>query len=361
MTDFTTIGIRVDGDANIGMGHVMRCISLAEALQCNGFKALFICATPDPVSTIRSKGFDVIVLQTAICASDYGAAFDDTAIDLFNSELPEIIALIKTHRLAYMVLDSYAIRDDYASCVNSTCKTFAFCGHRLLHRGLTIACDYNLSASAQWLNDTFARQGTQVLCGPRYAPLRSAYWTPFTAESKRSRRSILLTTGSTDKFGVTEKILSEFCHHKSFKNVDKHVAIGSFFPHKERLYAMSADDPTIIPHDNPALFDLFSKVDVAVSAAGTTVYELMAVGIPACFFALVDNQLLVEGSLKDLGYCGDIRKHEGKECLKHIIDRAEELLSSKEKRTRVSRQYKTLTDGKGALRIARAIAESIHN
>ena len=63
-TNCPTIAIRADGSRSVGMGHVMRTLSIAEALRVAGAHVLYVCADEQPKEIIESRGFEVLVLET---------------------------------------------------------------------------------------------------------------------------------------------------------------------------------------------------------------------------------------------------------------------------------------------------------
>lgn len=95
--------------------------------------------------------------------------------------------------------------------------------------------------------------------------------------------------------------------------------------------------------------------DLAVTAGGTTVYELCACGTPSVCYVLADNQLQNVQALTGAGlmlFGGDVREAGGVVGMLRQIDR---LLADAFLRAEMSRRMQQLVDGKGAARIAEAI------
>lgn len=99
------------------------------------------------------------------------------------------------------------------------------------------------------------------------------------------------------------------------------------------------------------------ECDLAVSAAGTVLFELCAMQIPAVFFVCADNQLYDSEFFADeerMLFAGDIRQ-DREECLKRINRNLKILLQDKALRKRMKEALCQVTDGQGALRIAEEI------
>ena len=100
--------------------------------------------------------------------------------------------------------------------------------------------------------------------------------------------------------------------------------------------------------------ELMEQCDVAVSAAGSTLYELCAVGVPIICFSFVDNQeLMVETFVKKgiVAYGGHYSK-EKENLMDEVADNIYRLQRDLELRRRVTAQERKLVDGRGAIRIA---------
>ena len=99
------------------------------------------------------------------------------------------------------------------------------------------------------------------------------------------------------------------------------------------------------------------EADLAVSAGGTTLYELCAVGTPAISYSFADNQLgNVEKFEEDgmISYAGDLRRDPVAE---HVAAYLDYFGQNQKVRRERSLKMQELVDGKGALRIAKALMD----
>jgi spore coat polysaccharide biosynthesis predicted glycosyltransferase SpsG len=145
--------------------------------------------------------------------------------------------------------------------------------------------------------------------------------------------------------------------HQDTKHLEFSVVAGRFNPHIEELNRLAIEYDDVIIHRNVKnMSQLMLDCDIAVSAGGSTLYELCACGTPTVTFALADNQLDGVSCFGD-GYminAGDIRENE-ELCLSNMQDGLQRLFSDYELRCDMTRKGQTLVDGRGALRIAEAI------
>lgn len=124
---------------------------------------------------------------------------------------------------------------------------------------------------------------------------------------------------------------------------------------------MAAKIPTIHLHESvDNMADIMKECDFAVSAGGTTLYELCAVGVPTVVFSMADNQVEFVKAFDEKGaakYAGDVRKD--RRLVQKIVTWGTAAVENPGFRKRMSDMARSLIDGKGAERIADAILEQI--
>ena len=116
---------------------------------------------------------------------------------------------------------------------------------------------------------------------------------------------------------------------------------------------------SIVVHENVKRMDeLILSCDVAVSAAGSTLYELCATGTPTITYVLADNQIPAAKEFDARGIiknCGDIRDMGNKALAKCLVDEVVSLAEDYNERKRISELMGTVVDGKGARRIVESV------
>ena len=91
--------IRTDGNAEIGTGHIMRCLSIADAVKKRGGAATFVIADDSMESMLSERGYDVVCLH-----SDW---------DNMEAEIDKMVSLIETHSVNKLLIDGYFVTSEY--------------------------------------------------------------------------------------------------------------------------------------------------------------------------------------------------------------------------------------------------------
>lgn len=169
--------------------------------------------------------------------------------------------------------------------------------------------------------------------------------------------SVLITTGGSDPLNVAGKLLAEVYDRNAFADVIFHVIAGRFNFFLPQLEALAEKKPRFIIHKNvDKISELMRSCGAAVSAAGSTLYELCACGTPTVTFTMADNQLDGARGFGEsvMAYVGDFRGDESA-CLDAILAQLHLLRESPKLRAEKSAAMRELVDGNGAGRIAEAL------
>lgn len=335
---------RADGSASIGSGHVQRCLSIAEALREAGAECLFLSANDHLAGVIADRGFPLRVLG------------GDPA-DL-SQELPQLLALL-AERPATLLVDTYAATSAYLTALLPHTRLWVMddFGEDILPCHGIIA--YNVYTKIDWYDAHYPLQ--QKLLGPAYAPLRAEFRGLPARRTREETRSVLVTTGGTDPLGMGEKLLEAAMRRPALAPLRYEVVAGAFHPGLPALQGLSKAHPTIEIHTQAThMAALMTACDLAVSACGSTLYELCACGTPGAIFAFADNQLPgLERFARDGTFLGggDARLDAGA-CVDRLLDGIERLAGDAALRRDMAEKMRALVDGEGARRIAGALLAS---
>lgn len=244
--------------------------------------------------------------------------------------------------------------------------------------------NYNIYGEEMGYEKDAAFADTKLLLGTEYVPLREEFSagagyaqsrkelsaetenvTPAedrlhqTAEQGRTADGgILITTGGSDSFNLAGQLLMEAMKYDALKEKEYHVVSGSLNPHIGELQALAQKHENIHIHCNVTnMAELMAESEVALSAGGSTLYELCAVGVPVIAFSFAENQeRLVQTFVKrGIAQYGGNYRTDGNKMIQNTIAGLETLLEDKNLRTEYRKKARTLVDGKGADRIAEAI------
>lgn len=329
--------IRTDMNSTIAAGHIMRCLSIADALRELGEKTIFIIADMQAKELLESRGYDYIVLNTSW--------------NELEEELTILKKLIKEHRIKTILIDSYQVTFRYLEELTKWTKTVYIDDlYAFVYPVNEVICYANYAHKFLYENEN---QDIKVYRGTKYVPLRKEFWNCEKKQISDLVKNLLLLSGGSDPYDILGGILEELDRGK-YQNID--VICGVYNSNYYKLCKKYADKRNISIHRGVSdMIGFMKKADLAVSAGGTTLYELCACGTPTISYAFADNQLdnvrkFAEDRIID--YAGDARVDDVVKRVHMLIEVYESDWESRQNR---SEKMQELVDGKGALRIAEQI------
>lgn len=358
--DKKKIWIKANGNSTIATGHLRRCLTIADKLRDMGAEILFVLSDEKSADVLKAlSNQDAFVYDSMVLHTDYSKPEDELLI------LKEAFILNKPD---FYLIDSYYVNRGYFDGINTIIKQ-----QRLNVKTGYIddlyKFDYPVDMIINYdliVPQDFYSAGVRLL-GADYAPLRDQF-ADNTYEVKEIAGRVLLTSGGTDPYHVLGSILYEIYESDSpcREELDKigiccDVVIGALFENSyvKELKEFAKAHPQVILHENVGdMAHIMEKADFAVSAGGTTLYELCAVGVPTVVFSMADNQLNFVKAFDDLGavrYAGDARNDH--RLAQKIVTWGTAAVYNKGFRKRMSDKARSLIDGRGAERIAEAILE----
>ncbi|MBO4750886.1 MAG: hypothetical protein J5546_11280, partial [Lachnospiraceae bacterium] len=167
-------------------------------------------------------------------------------------------------------------------------------------------------------------------------------------------QDICISTGGTDPIGLSkalmEYLLGDAKQAFEASQIRFHFLIGSGNPDRDELIRMAGEESNLYTYyDLPEVRSLFTKCDLILSAAGSTLYEICALGIPCITYALADNQLQGERAFEEEGLMrslGDVRGDEN--VARNAFESLIELANDPAKRAEMSKKMRMVVDGKGS-------------
>lgn len=323
--------IRADANEIIGMGHVMRCLSIAHVFADRGEKVKFVTADHKCDGLINNNGFEVVCLN-----SRYNALDQESIVQVVIDNRPSLI-----------LVDSYYVTQEYFRLLSQYCCVAYVDDLNAEIWNVDILINYNIYGEHIDYSK-YKMVKTLLLLGPKYAPLRREF-VGIKSHRIKPVTDVLISAGGSDPEGITEKIMREIC--SKLKNIRFHFIIGALNPRLDIIKSRVLSN--VVLHINEHnMSDLMQLCDVAISAAGSTLYELCACGTPTITYTLADNQLLAAKEFEKqeiMIYAGDCRHNLSfvqtlEYLLKNVIDDID-------KRKKMASKMQLLVDGKGAERI----------
>lgn len=334
--------IRADGNAQIGAGHMMRCLTIADALP-DKKQVCFLCADDQSADLARSRGY-----QAQAFGTDYRRP---------EEELPkwEKAAWIGERESGNVLLvDSYYATPAYLKALHRYGRVALLDDMGRQAFPVDLVINYNVYAKEEKYRGLYEGSATEYCLGGSYIPIRPQ----FTGGGYRVREkaeNVLLTTGGGDADNIAGKILDRIYDEK----INYHLIIGRYSPHYQDMKSLEAQQKGVhVYHDVSDMASLMRACDMAITAAGTTLYELAAVGVPFICFSYAENQekLAEYVDWNRIAPCGGKYHEEPHKTLESIANAFFELAEDREKRNECYFKESRLVDGHGAERIATALA-----
>ena len=342
---------RCDGNSEIGMGHVMRCISLGKVMKKHGCNIVWVMQNcPDVVEIVNRAGFQVSTIDSVKDENHGGLALRDTQLTLDIAE---------NAGANVVVVDHYEATTEYLEKVRYSGIKLAVIGlGRDYNRDLTSAhwfLNQNLGAS----NLHYKIRGDCVsLLGPTYALLREQFLlarTELTNSFSSTDHRVLVTLGGsdmTDKYLMILRAIS-ILH----RNLDVRLIVGGGGHAKEIISQAGVK----LAH-NIQIYDNVSDMaghmiwaDVSINAGGSTCWELCCLGVPMIILIVSDDQVLTAQELDDRGYAKSFGNLSASSIDSDLAEALEELLHDSQQRAKMSSRSQGLVDGFGASRVSKSL------
>lgn len=329
---------RVDGNNVIGSGHIMRCLSIAYEIQQKD-DVVFVVSDSYFFNFIENKGFNCINLEI-----DYKELpKDNKFIDYLLKEKPQ-----------FVFIDSYYVDNVFFNKVKRICKTIYIDDLLSFPYNVDVLINYNIYGEYSNYKKLYEKENfiPMLLLGPKYAPLRKEFRNLEEFVIRPKCKNIFVSTGGADPLHLALRLISYIIDNHILQYTF-HFIVGIANNDKDEMIEISKNYKNIILHYNVEnISKLMMRCDIAITAAGSTAYELCACGIPTISYILADNQILGAEAFDKKGimkYCGDARylKHFSSIIFSNIY-----VLDNKiELRRKLSINMQKIVDGKGSLNI----------
>jgi UDP-2,4-diacetamido-2,4,6-trideoxy-beta-L-altropyranose hydrolase len=330
-----------DAGPGVGGGHVMRSLTLAQALASEGADCRF-AAGPDAVALIAAFAPDTPIVRVASAAPQdltqavAGERFDAVVFDHYGLSASDHSAMAKGRPA--LAIDDLADRALSADLVLDSGPTRR-------------AQDY----------DGLVPETARLLLGPQYAPVRPAF--AALREAALARRDggpiarILVSLGLTDVGGITGRLADKLRPKAGAAGID--LVLGAQAPSLAGLQRVARHDGRLSLHvDSPDMARLAAEADIAVGAAGSSAWERCVVGLPSLMVVLADNQRGAATALADAeaALIIDAAAPDFDDQFDRQLAR---LLRDAELRVRLAAASAAICDGLGAARVAEAFLKLI--
>ncbi len=335
---------RADANSNIGQGHVMRCLSIADALTEAGHFCIFASADETASLIITQRRFDCKILGT-----DYSNPESETEAikNVIDEVKPDVI-----------IVDGYYVNQKYLSMLRQFAKTVYMDDVYTFAYEADMVINYNVYASSEKYESLYEKEGgklPKLLLGPKYAPLRKEFTIRKEKTIPEKAKNIMISVGGADPLHLALAFLKEIISDDAlYGEYSFDFVLGRMEPDIEIIKQKASEMANVKVNVNVLnMKEMIEDADIVISAAGSTQYEICACKTPCISFSMAENQ--VEGCAKfdEIGAfvsAGDARNNP--DFVKDLFSKLISLSKDREKREKMSLVSGELVDGLGASKIA---------
>ena len=324
--------IFTEGGSKNGYGHIARCSSLYLELEKRGIDVEFIIHGDEQIKEVLgNKNYrlenwlemDYLLnkdIQNTCCI-----------VDSYKAE-SKLYYYISNHSLKLLSIDDYN-RINYPKGIVVNPSIY------------TDELDYAINNNVTYL------------LGKDYIILREAFNQNHSKEVNSEIKEILIILGGSDIRNLTPKILDILksdCPH-----IRKNVVLGKGYANVEDINKLADTNTRLYFNLNDeAMRNLMINSDIAITAAGQSIYELIRAGIPFIPIEVIDNQRYTTKGLIKYNLVDRILYWDMNEFPKGLLSELHKIREI-EKRKLMIERYKNLIDGLGTKRIISALLEGV--
>ena len=359
--------VRADAGPSIGTGHVMRTLALGQAWKRIGGSVVFVGGElPNGlISRIQAENFDVYKLDNSSCNLDDAKETADIASSLGAD---------------WIAIDGYRFDDAYQAILSRLdCRLMVIDDYQHAnHENADVIVNQNAYADPECYRIT---SSARTLTGPSFALLRNEFTATAVEQSNlensvepqkqkhivKQARRILVTFGGEDADNWTLKTLGVLSSLNR-KQLIVDCVVGACYQHSAELeiFKKTANMSLRIHRNVDHMAALMHRVDIAISAGGSTCYELARCGVPTIVASIADNQIPVALALSARGVMISIDEVKtgattrNYDPMKRLTKSIRRLLNDYETRKTMSELGSKLVDGNGGHRIATQMASMLY-
>lgn len=321
----------------------MRCLSVADEAARMGVDCTFACNDKDALDIVNSRGHRAIAL-----GCNYRC---------LGPELP-LLEDVVSSKDCVIVVDSYFADNEYLDCVREIAPTAYFDDFAEVPRSADLLINYNVFAVAEEYESIYKNAMLPRLAlGPLYAPLRSQFQGLTTYRERNAKSGVLVCVGGSDPERIALRLVRTLADSPSLRH-GRHFTfmLGALEPDLLELRRMAANCNWLnLREQVDDVAGLMCGFEAAISASGTTLYELCACGLPTVAYCLSPDQDRPSRAFSEkiaMVYGGDLRitgsEHAALIKLGCLLENPEQMASLSDTACHV-------VDGHGAERLAHEI------
>jgi UDP-2,4-diacetamido-2,4,6-trideoxy-beta-L-altropyranose hydrolase len=351
------IAFRTDATTQMGTGHFMRCLTLADELKMQGAQIRFVSRNlPIHLSEmLEARGMEYVPLSADVAEEPS----DELAHSkwLVTSQAQDAQATIQAmvgHSWDWIIVDHYALAERWESAVRANAKHLMVIDDLADRRhDCDLLLDQNLYSDMQTRYIDKVSLNCKLLLGTRYALLREEFRNLREQVKLRTGKvkRILLFFGGMDADNYTSLAIEALATMKSGLHVD--VVIGATHPYREQIQHSCIIQGFVCHVQSTRMAELMADADLAIGAGGTAMWERCCLGLPSIGFSVAENQI------RQIAYAAEVgllySAESGQKFVDMIRHHTKGLLENPALLKLISKSEMKAVDGKGVKRVVHAM------
>lgn len=356
-----TVIFRVDSSIEMGAGHVMRCLTLAEELSQRGYECTFISRQQPGslIKLVKQRGYSVYELPECEESRDDHLAHSRWLKGGQEKDFQESLVVIEKTEADWLVIDHYGVDKVWEQKARDYVKNILVIDDLAdREHDCDILLDQNLGQTSE-VYQALLPKSCIVLAGSHYTLLRSEFldYRERSLEYRRKKKQIdrlLITMGGVDKDNYTEKALTALELSHVPDNSEVLVVLGNGAPWLTNIkkQAKASRLKVGVANNIQNMAERMANTDLAIGAAGSTSWERSCLGVPSIMCVIADNQRVVANALSSEGAA---ILATGADVTQSIQQQVDQLLQNAYRLTELSKAAAKVVDGKGTNRVAQAM------
>jgi UDP-2,4-diacetamido-2,4,6-trideoxy-beta-L-altropyranose hydrolase len=359
---------RVDASIQMGTGHVMRCLTLAEELRRLGHRCIFICRehTGNLGDLIENKGF-FIHLLSALSGFNPALESDNTAHAewlgvSWRIDAEQTLVALDAMKVDWLIIDHYALDARWERLLAKAVGQIMVIDD-LADRdhACDLLLDQNLGREVGDYDYKVPNHCVRLV-GPRYALLRPEFAelreTSLQRRVKPKVKRILITLGGVDANNITGKVLNALANSFLPRTTELDIVMGATAPHLEEIRELSNRLPfqAKVSVNVNDMAERMRLADISIGAAGSTSWERCCLGLPSIIVILAENQRAIGNALAKNGCAHLIIDDQAIQSVGSLLSK---LMASEVQLIKLTHNAKSICDGRGCSRLILKIIRKI--
>ncbi|MBN3861299.1 UDP-2,4-diacetamido-2,4,6-trideoxy-beta-L-altropyranose hydrolase [Pseudomonas frederiksbergensis] len=348
--------IRADASPTIGSGHIARCLTLARVLRKQGSHVAFACRLlpGHRLDSLRAEGFETFALPERYRDEDPQQAIESMLP--WQAEIAALGQALESHpAFDWIIVDHYGLDHHWQTAARRWAPRIAAVDDLATRQySVDLLLNQNLSGTPE-AYISLLTPDCQTLLGPRFALLRDEFCCPAIEIKPRARR-VLVNFGGFDAAMQTHHAMLALA---DFHELEIDFVAGADNPAWEQMQGLVDYRPNWRLHSFVSdFYRLMTEVDLFIGAGGGTSWERAALGLPTICIAVSNNQqangevMATSGAHVFLGNREQVSVEQLRQAIGFVV-------GNQGVRQNLAERSRQLVDGRGAQRVAAALAGAV--